>query len=66
MTKLTFNIDIETFRTLKRLASKRSITMTEVIRQGIGTEMYLQEVKESGGSVLVENKKGQVRQLVFR
>lgn len=64
--KMSVNLPAETVQVLKDLAEKRNTTMTEVLRQAIGTEKYLEQVSEDKGKVLVEDKKGRVRQLVFR
>jgi predicted transcriptional regulator len=64
--KMSVNLSPEVVDALKQLATKRNTTMTEVLRQAIGTEKFLDEVSEDQGTVLVEDKKGRVRQLVFR
>lgn len=64
--KMSVNLPAETVQTLKDLAEKRNTTMTEVLRQAIGTEKYLEQVSEEKGKVLVEDKSGRLRQLVFR
>lgn len=64
--KMSVNLPAETVQALKDLAEKRNTTMTEVLRQAIGTEKYLEQVSDDKGKILVEDKKGRVRQLVFR
>ena len=64
--KMSVNISRETVNVLRHLAAKRNITMTEVLRQAIGTEKFLDEVSDNRGTVLIEDKRGRVRQLVFR
>jgi len=64
--KMSVNLSSEVVDALKYLATKRNITMTEVLRQAIGTEKFLDEARENGGAVLIEDKKGRVRQLIFR
>lgn len=64
--KLSVNLPAAAVAVLKQLAEKRDTTMTEVLRQGIGTETFFQTVNERGGKILVEDKKGRIRQLVFR
>lgn len=64
--KMSVNLPTDAVKVLKELAKKRSLTMTEVLRQAIGTEKFIDDVNEDEGKILVEDKKGRVRQLVFR
>jgi hypothetical protein len=65
--KLTVNLPKDEVDALKRLAEKRHLTMTDVIRQAIGTEMFLDDAKEQGSTVLIEDKKKKsVQRLVLR
>lgn len=51
---------------LEELAAKRGTTVSEVVRQAIGTEVFVERVDEEGGRVLVEDRDGRVRQLIPR
>ena len=64
--KMSVNLSADVVEVLKALAKKRNTTMTEVLRQAIGTEKFIDEVNENKGKILVEDKKGRIRQLVFR
>jgi hypothetical protein len=64
--KMSVNLPATDVKVLKALASKRDTTMTEVLRQAIGTEKFIDDVHRDGGKILIEDKKGSVRQLVFR
>ncbi len=64
--KMSVNLSSDVVDVLRDLAAKRRTTMTEVLRQAIGTEKFIDDVKEEDGKVLVEDKKGRLRQLVFR
>lgn len=64
--KMSVNLSANVVEVLKGLAEKRNTTMTEVLRQAIGTERFVDEVNEEEGKILVEDKKGRIRQLVFR
>lgn len=64
--KMSVNLSADVVKALKELAEKRGTTMTEVLRQAIGTEKFIEEVNQDEGKILVEDKKGRVRQLVFR
>lgn len=64
--KMSVNLSADVVEALKKLAEKRNTTMTEVLRQAIGTEKFIDEVNQDEGKILVEDNKGRVRQLVFR
>jgi|EndMetStandDraft_4_1072995.scaffolds.fasta_scaffold04691_5 predicted DNA-binding protein len=63
--KLSINLSKEVVDVIRGLAERRSTTMTEVIRKSLGTEKYLQDVVDKGGKVLVEDRRGRVRQIVL-
>lgn len=64
--KISVNLPADAVKVLKALAKKRRLTMTDVLRQAIGTEKFIDDVNEDEGKILVEDKRGRVRQLVFR
>lgn len=66
MIKLSVNLSEDVVEALRELAKKRNVTMTEVIRDAIGTEKFLEDARQSNKKILIEDEKGQVRQLVFR
>jgi predicted transcriptional regulator len=64
--KMSVNLSEDAVRKLKAMAGKNGITLTEQLRRSIATEVWREQVEESGGSVLVENENGQVREVEFR
>lgn len=66
MIKLSVNLSEDVIEALRELAKTRNVTMTEVIRDAIGTEKFLEDARQSNKKILIEDEKGQVRQLVFR
>jgi len=64
--KMSMNLPADAVKVLRGLAEKRRTTMTEVLRQAIGTEKFIDEVNKAKGKILVEDKQGRIRQLVFR
>jgi predicted transcriptional regulator len=64
--KMSVNLSEDAVRKLKAMAGKNGITLTEQLRRSIATEVWREQVEESGGSVLVENQSGQVREVEFR
>ena len=63
--KLSVNLPPGDIAMLRGLAKRRSTTMTEVIRRGIGTQKYLQDAVDKGGKIFVEDRKGRLREIVF-
>jgi len=67
VTKISANLPDDAVEALKRLATKRGISMTEVLRTAINTEEFLDKARtEEGKKVLLEDKKGGIRELVFQ
>lgn len=65
--KISVNLTEDAVEALKDLAAKRGTTVTEVLRRAISTEKYLDQVQRNeGAKVLVEDKKGKIRELVFQ
>lgn len=64
--KMSVNLPADDVKILKALADKRGSTMTDVLRQALGTEKFIEDVRTAEGKILVEDKRGRVRQLVFR
>ena len=64
--KASFNLLQSDVDTLKEIAQRRGITVTEVLRGAIATEKYLRDAADQGDSIFIEEKGGLVRQIVFR
>jgi predicted DNA-binding protein len=64
--KVSFNLAPEVVDVLKDLASKRGMTVTDVLRRAIGTEKFVQNEIDKGGKILVEEKDKSIKQVVFR
>lgn len=63
--KLSVNLSQEIVDVIRGLAKRRSTTMTEVIRKGISLDKYLQDAVDKGGKILVEDRRGRLRQIVL-
>ncbi len=63
--KLTLRLPPDARLALEWMAQKRGVTLAEVIRHALSTEKFLLEEVERGGAVLIEEKSGRVKQLVF-
>ncbi len=64
--KLTVNLSAEIADSLRKLAEDRNTTLTEILRQAISTEKFLVSEVNKGGTVLIKEKNGNYKQLVFR
>lgn len=54
-----------TYEVLQGLATRRGKSMSEVLRDAISLEKWLQDTRDDGGRVLVD-RDGDVREVVFR
>jgi predicted DNA-binding protein len=65
--KVTVNLPEETVEQLKVVAKERGISMTQVLREAIATQAYVDEQIKDGGKILVEKSdRKTIRELVFR
>lgn len=66
ITKISANLPDDAVETIRKLAAKRGVSMTEVLRVAIGTEAYLDKARtEQGQKVLLEDPKGRICELIF-
>ena len=63
--KLSVNLTPQVAETLRQLAKDRGTNMTEILKSAIGTERFLAEAQKADQKILVEDKDGKVKQLVF-
>lgn len=63
--KLSVNLSNNTATTLRDMAHKNGVTITEQLRRAISTEIWLENVQASGGKILVEDALGRVREIIF-
>jgi hypothetical protein len=50
---------------LEQVAESTHLSQNDAIRKALATEAFVQETLESGGKILVEDKKGVVREVQF-
>ena len=62
--KVTLNLPEDLVNRLKEVSAKRNISMTEAIRRGLETDMFLSEEESAGSKILVEKKDNKIVQLV--
>jgi len=63
--KLSLRLSPDVRAALEWMAAKKGVTYGEVIRQAISREKFMAEEVERGGTILIEEKGGRVKQLVF-
>lgn len=64
LVKVSFNLPESEFDALKELAERRQTTATQVVREALMTELYVQELVDSGATLIAKiGRKG--RELVF-
>ena len=54
------------FATLKQLATKRHVSVTDIIRRAIVLEKLLDDAIQNGGKILVEEPDQPVKHLIIR
>jgi hypothetical protein len=62
--KMTVNVLKDDLEELQKLAEKNGTTVTEELRKALALTRLANEVEGDGGKVLLEDKKGNLRQLV--
>lgn len=64
--KVSVNLTPEEVETLKRIAERRGISMTEVIRRALAMEKFIDESSAAGEKILVQSSDKSMRQLLIR
>ena len=64
--KMSVSLSNEAAETLKDLADKNGVTVTEQLRRSIATEVWRERVEDSHGRILVEDASGRVREVEFQ
>lgn len=63
--KVILNASPEVVSTITDLAAKRGTTMAHVLSQAIVNYEFLEDIHRDGGKVLVEDRYGKLREIVF-
>ena len=64
--KVTLNLPENLVKRLKKEAERLNISMTEAIRRGIETELFLNSEENSGSKILLEKEDKNIVQVVRR
>ncbi len=66
ITKATFGLPDDSMDYLRSEASRRGISMADVLRQAISTDKYLKEATDTGADILVKRKGDTTTKLVIQ
>jgi hypothetical protein len=64
LVKVSLNLPQEEFEALKDLADRRQTSATQVVREALRTELYVQELVDSG-AVIIAKLGRRAREIVF-
>lgn len=65
--KLTIRLSGDAREALDWIAARYgNISLNEAVRRAIGTEKFLLEERDRGSSVIIEERGGRVKEIVFR
>lgn len=64
--KVTLNLPADLVEKLKAESARLNISMTEAIRRGLETEIFLTSEENNGSKILIEKKDDRIVQLVRR
>lgn len=63
--KLSFNVAQHQVDTLERIANARNLSKTEVLRHAIALEAFIHDELAAGSRVIIENAKGEKKEVVL-
>lgn len=64
--KTSFNLSAADFKLLESLAEAKDVTKADIIRQALSNFKFIEETREKGGSILIEDKNKQINKVIFR
>jgi len=64
VTKVTFNLPSDLVDQIRKCAKDQNLTVTDVFRRGIQTDLYLTKEEALGGKVLVKKGDGSMVELL--
>ena len=63
--KTTISLPKDTVAVLRELAAARNVSFAEVVRRAITVEKYLNEVRNEGGRILIEDPDKLIKEIVL-
>jgi hypothetical protein len=64
LVKTSFNLPVEELEALRELADRRQTSATQVLREALRTELYIQRLVDSGAKLVAKTGR-RTRELVF-
>jgi hypothetical protein len=64
LVKASFNLPADELDALRELADRRKTSATQVVRQALATESYLQRIVDDGGTIMAKVGR-RARELIF-
>lgn len=65
LVKASFNLPESELTALKQLASRRSTSATQVLRQALASELFIQELADRHAKLLVQESDRSIQQVLF-
>lgn len=63
-TRVTVNLPTELVKKLQATSSLNNVTVTDVIRRGLQTEMFLNNEVSQGGKILIKRRGNEIVELL--
>lgn len=63
--RTSFNLSPEAEQAVKELATRRGVSMTEVIRRALSTEKFLADKRAAGAKILIQEPDKTVREVLI-
>lgn len=64
LTKMSMNLPDDEVQTLKALAERHGVTMTEVIRRSLATYKFFTDAVDNDAKILIRDKDDSVKEIV--
>ena len=64
--RINMNLSKKAYEELEKLAESKGTTLSEIIRDALALEVWIEATKEEGGRILVERKGEKAREVVLR
>ena len=64
--KTSFNLSESDFKILESLAEAKDVTKADIIRQALSNFKFIEDTREKGGSILIEDKNKHINKVIFR
>lgn len=66
LVKLTINLTPEAAQAVRKLATMQRTTVTNIVNRAIALEKFCSEERAKGNTLQIEDRKGNVSEVIFR